>query len=102
MPYLPLLKRQSRGGEEFTLRDAAKVTRATVVAEKAIDGATAGAIATTYLDSSRHTLWKDCQSAYCRTNYQQERWFLSINPTVSIIDRDRNLYGRAPAIMAHI
>lgn len=79
-------------GEEFTLRDAAKVTRATVVAEKAIDGATAGAIATTYLDSFQHTLWEDCQSAYCRTNYQQARWFLSINPSVSIIDRDRNLY----------
>lgn len=86
------IEKAKQRGEEFTLRDAAKVTRATVVAEKAIDGATAGAIATTYVDSFQHTLWEDWQSAYCRTNYQQERWFLSINPTVSIIDRDRNLY----------
>lgn len=53
------LEKARLADEEFTLQDAEKAARATIDATKTIVDATAGAIATTYVDSYGHTLWGD-------------------------------------------
>lgn len=63
-----------------------------ISATKAINYATAGAIAYTTTNNYGAKVWGSVVSTYCSSNMYQSRWFMSLYPSVTKIDGGRTLY----------
>lgn len=65
-----------------------------VTATKAINYATAGAVAYKSTNAYGSAIWGSVVSVTCSTNIYQPRWFMALNPTVTKIDAGRTLYWK--------
>lgn len=85
-----IAKLASDDGVEEKINLAA--VKGTVIAEKDIDYATAGAEAYISKDAHGNTIWGKIVHGMCRTNQYQETSFMANHPSVTHKDNNRTLY----------
>lgn len=71
---------------------ALSISSETITATKAIDYATAGAVAYTSQNILGNTIWGEIQYGFCTTDTQQSTWFRATSPTVTRTNSNRTLY----------